>query len=194
MAPKYGDSRKSVSKQPIFITGNQNKANYLARILGVELEHHKLDLDEIQSIDPLEVIEHKVKQAYEILKKPVLVEDTSLFFNALGSLPGPFVKFFVTAEDGQNKMCRLLDGFDDRSAYASAVYAYYDGTEMRTFVGRLNGMIAASPRGGGGYGWDGVFEPEGYGGKTRAELSPEDDDESYAKIRDFPGLRAFLLE
>jgi len=183
-----------VSKHPVFITGNQNKADYLARILGVELEHHKLDLDEIQSINPEEVIEHKVKQAYEILQKPVLVEDTSLFFNALDGLPGPFVKFFVNAKDGQNIMCRMLDGFDDRTAYASAIYAYYDGKEMHTFVGRLNGVIADAPRGGGGYGWDGVFEPEGYDGKTRAELSPEDDDESYAKIRDFGSLKEFLLQ
>lgn len=183
-----------MSKHPLFITGNQNKADYLARILGIELEHHKLDLDEIQSMNPEEIIEHKVKQAYAIVKKPVLVEDTSLFFNALDGLPGPFVKFFVTAESGQTIMCRMLDGFDDRTAYASAMYAYYDGEAMYTFVGRLNGTIADSPRGGGGYGWDGIFEPEGYGGKTRAELSPEEDDESYQKIRDFPALRAFLLE
>ena len=183
-----------MAKHPIFITGNQNKADYLARILGVDLEHHKLDLDEIQTVDPQELIEHKVKQAYSILKKPVLVEDTALFFNALDGLPGPFVKFFVMAKDGQNVMCRMLDGFDDRTAYASAIYAYYDGKELRTFVGRLNGVIADSPRGGGGYGWDGVFEPEGYGGRTRAELSPEEDDESYAKIRDFVSLKQFLLE
>jgi len=181
-------------KHPIFITGNQNKADYLERILGISLEHHKLDLDEIQSIDPKEVIEHKVKQAYAILQKPVLVEDTSLFFNALDGLPGPFVKFFVTAKDGQRIMCRMLDGFDDRSAYASAIYAYYDGVEIHTFVGRLNGVIADSPRGGGGYGWDAVFEPEGYGGRTRAELSPAEDDESYQKIRDFGALRTFLLQ
>ena len=183
-----------MTKHPLYITGNQNKVDYLTRILGIELEHHKLDLDEIQSADPREVIEHKVRQAYEILKKPVLVEDTSLVFNALNGLPGPFVKFFVNAEDGQNIMCRMLDGFKDRSAYASAIYAYFDGEELHIFDGRLNGIIANTPRGGGGYGWDAIFEPEGYGGRTRAELSPEEDDESYKKIRDFGGLRAFLLK
>lgn len=183
-----------MAKHPIYITGNQKKADYLARILGVDLEHHKLDLDEIQTVDPAELIEHKVKQAYEILKKPVLVEDTALFFTALDGLPGPFVKFFVNAEDGQKILCRMLDGFDDRSAYASAIFAYYDGVELRTFAGRLNGTIADTPRGGGGYGWDGVFQPEGYGGRTRAELTPEEDDASYARIRDFVSLKEFLLQ
>ena len=182
-----------MTKTPIFITGNQNKADYLARILGIELERQDIDVDEIQSLDPMEVIEHKVKQAYAVLQKPVLVEDTSLIFNALNGLPGPFLKYFVTAKDGKENMCRMLNDFDDRSAYLTATYAYYDGETITTFTGRLNGTIATSPRGTGGYGCDPVFEPEGYGGRTRAELSPEEDDESYQKIRDYKGLRAFLL-
>lgn len=44
------------------------------------------------------------------------------------------------------------------------------------------------------YGWDRVFEPEGYGGRTRAELSEKEDLESYEKIRDLDSLRAFLAE
>jgi inosine triphosphate pyrophosphatase len=181
-----------MSQLPIFITGNQNKADYLARVLGVQLDHHKLDLDEIQSADPRAVLEHKVRQAFASLNRPVLVEDTSLSFNALDGLPWPFVKFFVEAENGLELMCRMLDGFTDRSAYASALYGYYDGQQLRTFEGRLDGMIAHHPRGEGGYGWDKIFEPAGYGGMTRAELSLEDDLESYAKIRDFDSLRTFL--
>jgi non-canonical purine NTP pyrophosphatase (RdgB/HAM1 family) len=181
-----------MSKHPIFITGNQHKADYLARILGIELEHQSLELDEIQSVDPIEIVTHKVKLAYDIVKAPVLIEDTSLCFNALDGLPGPFVKFFRTAKDGNEMMCRMLDGFNDRTAYASAVYAYYDGMTVHTFTGKLQGVIAEHPRGDNGYGWDAIFEPEGYGGRTRAELSPKEDSESYAKIRDYPALRAFL--
>ncbi|MBL8158870.1 non-canonical purine NTP pyrophosphatase [Candidatus Saccharibacteria bacterium] len=179
---------------PVFITGNQNKADYLAKILGITLEHRKLDLDEIQSADPKVVIEHKVLQAYELLQAPVLVEDTILGFNALGGLPGPFVRFFVDAENGLENMCRMLDGFADRSAYGSATYGYFDGTELRFFAGHLDGVIASSPRGKGGYGWDRIFEPEGYGGLTRAELSEEDDLITYNKLRDYDGLRDFLRQ
>lgn len=90
-----------------FITGNQKKADYLARYLGFPIEHIKLDLDEIQSLDLDEIVEHKVKQAYEKIKKPVLVEDASLEFMALGRLPGPFIKFFIE-EMGLDKLCTLL--------------------------------------------------------------------------------------
>ena len=70
-----------------FITGNQKKADYLAKYLGFPIEHEKLDLDEIQSLDLREITEHKAKQAYEEMKKPVLVEDVTLEFSALGRLP-----------------------------------------------------------------------------------------------------------
>jgi inosine/xanthosine triphosphate pyrophosphatase family protein len=50
-----------------------------------------------------------------------LVEDVSLRFTALGGLPGPFVKFFVDAPDGLEKMCRMLDAFESREARAECV-------------------------------------------------------------------------
>ena len=52
-------------KKIIFITGNQKKADYLIKYLGFPIEHMKLELDEIQSLDLREVVEHKVRQAYE---------------------------------------------------------------------------------------------------------------------------------
>lgn len=177
---------------PIFITGNQNKADYLARSLGIQLEHRNVDLDEIQSSDPQVVIEHKVRQAYHLIKAPIIIEDTALSFNALGGLPGPFVKFFVDIDNGLEIMCRMLDGFDDKSAYASAIYAYYDGETLKFFNGRLDGIISQHPRGKGGYGWDSIFQPDGYNGLTRAELSANKDMESYNKIRDISSLKAFL--
>ena len=70
-----------------FITGNKKKADYLAKYLGLEVLHEKVDLDELQSLDLREIVEHKVRQAYEKVGKPVIVEDVSLTFTALGRLP-----------------------------------------------------------------------------------------------------------
>lgn len=177
---------------PIFITGNQRKVDYLSKILDIPLQHQKIELDEIQSVDPRKVVEHKVKQAYKIVGKPVLVEDVSLVCNALNGLPGPFIKFFVEAENGVENLCRMLDGFADRSAYGSVLYGYYDGTDMQFIQGKLEGKIAQQPRGRGGYGWDQIFEPDGYGGLTRAELDARQDIETYCKLRDIDALRALL--
>ena len=37
-------------KRVTFITGNQSKADYLAKYLGFPVEHIKLDLDELQHL------------------------------------------------------------------------------------------------------------------------------------------------
>lgn len=180
------------SRRPIFITGNQDKADYLARTLGIPLEHQKVELDEIQSTNLDEIVTHKVRQAYELIGKPVLVEDVSLGFTALGGLPGPFIKFFVDTPNGLEKLCRMLEGFDDRAARAECVFGYYDGTHLELIRGGLDGTIAQAPRGENGFGWDKIFEPAGYDGKTRAELNPDGDAATYATIKPFAALRRFL--
>lgn len=179
---------------PVFITGNQNKADYLSQMLGIQLEHHKVDLDEIQSTSLDEIVTHKVKQAYELVKKPVLVEDVALSFEALGGLPGPFVKFFVDAEDGLEKMCRMCDGLQNRNARAECVFGYYDGERLELLRGGLGGVVADHPRGDGGYGWDRIFCPEGYDGRTRAELNEEENETTYQIIKPFDQLRDLLLQ
>lgn len=179
-------------KQVTFITGNQNKADYLSRLIGLPVDHHKLDLDEIQSVELSEVIEHKVRQAYELLKKPVLVEDVSLEFNALNKLPGTFIKFFVE-NSGLEATCRMLDGFLDRSAIARCAYGYYDGKNVTIFEGSISGTIAQNPSDGSlGYGWDRIFVPEGYGDRTRAELDQESYDKLYLVIKPIEQLKEFL--
>lgn len=180
-------------KHAIFITGNQDKVEYLSHTLGIELENQELSLEEIQSTESIVVAEYKARQAYDILKKPVLIEDSYLSFNALNGLPGPFVKFFYETPDGLEIMCRMLHGFDDRSAYTGAVYCYFDGDSPYLFNGRLDGTISNTPRGANGYGWDRIFQPVDHEGRTIAELSPEEIVRLHNDIVGFKPLRDFLL-
>ncbi|MEK7153184.1 MAG: non-canonical purine NTP pyrophosphatase, partial [Patescibacteria group bacterium] len=94
-----------------FISGNQHKVDYLAKWLGRPIEYQKIDLDEIQSLDLKAVAEHKVRQAYAILKRPVLVEDVGFTFEAMGRLPGPLIKWFLE-ELGVAGLCNLADGLE----------------------------------------------------------------------------------
>lgn len=172
-----------------FITGNQNKADRLAKYLGHPVSHSKVDLEEIQSLDIREIIEHKAKQAYQTIGQPVLVDDVALEFNAIGCLPGPFVKWFI-AGMGLEAMCRLLDG-KDRSATGRSSIAYYDGSTLQVFEGSIKGKIAKHPAGDGGYGWDSIFIPDGYD-ITRAQLPDEDYARVYNQIRPYAQLKEFL--
>ncbi|QJU11409.1 non-canonical purine NTP pyrophosphatase [Candidatus Saccharibacteria bacterium oral taxon 488] len=179
-------------KAVTFITSNQHKADALARVLGLPLAHQAVDLMEIQSTSLEEIVEHKVRQAYVVAKCPVLVEDVALEFTALGGLPGPFIKFFVEAPNGLENLCRILDSFDDRSAVAACVFGYCDGEQVRLFRAELGGVIAKHPAGNGGFGWDKIFCPDGYGGKTRAELTPDEDAETYRLFKPIDAVRQFL--
>ena len=134
-----------------------------------------------------------MRQAYDIVGQPILVEDVALEFTALGGLPGPFIKFFVDTPDGLNTLCRMLDGFEDRRARAACVFGYYDGRNLRLFRGELSGVISTEPRGHGGFGWDNVFIPDGYGDRTRAELTDEEDEQTYVTIKPFAKVREFLI-
>lgn len=172
-----------------FITGNQNKADYLSKFLDYPVDHVKLDLDELQSLDLKKIVEHKVKQAYELIHKPVIVEDVSLGFKALGGLPGPFIKFFVENMSLED-ICKLLDN-KNRNATAGCVVGYYDGKDMKLFEGCLDGEISIKPEGENGFGWDKIFIPEGYK-VTRASLNKEDDRITYLKIKPLDKLKAYL--
>src|SRR3989344_394836 len=176
-------------KQITFITGNQGKADYLARYLGFPVEHQKLDLDEIQSLDLKEIVEHKVKQAYQQIQNPVIVEDVALEFDALGKLPGPFIRFFVDNVPFET-ICSMVNG-KSRNATARCVFGYYDGQDLQLFEGFLSGEIPETPRGKAGYGWDSIFIPEGYT-MTRAEMGEEDDRKTYLRIKPFEQLKNFL--
>lgn len=182
----------NILSEIVFVTGNPEKAENFARHIGLPITHAPAELDEIQTLNPKELVEHKARQAYEQLQRPVLVEDVEFVFHALGGLPGPFIKYFVQAENGGEKICRLLDGFTDRGATASCTFAFFDGETMQFFRGSISGTIAQSPRGSRGYGFDIVFEPDGFSGKTAGELSEQEYDQYYTTIKPFEEVRKFL--
>ncbi len=175
---------------PTFITGNHEKAARVNAWLGMDLPHQKVDLEEIQA--PVrDIVAYKAKKAYEAIGTAVLVEDVSLECAALGGMPGPYIKWFLD-NTGTEAICRMLDGFADRSATARCVWAYYDGTELSYIEGVQEGQIAQSPRGDGGFGWDVLFIPNGQQ-LTRSEMSPDVYQQHYTESKNFAGVRAFLL-
>ncbi|GHO61969.1 non-canonical purine NTP pyrophosphatase [Ktedonobacter sp. SOSP1-52] len=151
-----------------YVTGNPGKVKRFSHYIDYPLLHKDLDLLEIQSLESAEIIEHKAREAYRHIQAPILVEDTSLQFLALGKLPGPFIKWFY-AELGTEGLCKLLADSQDRSALASVHIGLYDGHALRIFTSACEGTIAPTPRGNGGFGWDPIFIPSGYH-QTWAEM------------------------
>lgn len=155
-----------------FITGNIAKAKLLSYYLNFPVTHQKIDLVEIQSLDLATIIEYKAKEAYKYVGSPVLVEDTSLRFFALGKLPGPLIKWFLE-ELETSGLCQLLDGYTDRSALAEVQFGLYDGKNFQTFANSIEGGISSVPLGANGFGWGPIFIPRGYE-KTWGEMTLEE--------------------
>lgn len=173
-----------------FITGNAAKAEQLARHLEYPVEHKKLDIPEIQSLDLKEIAEHKAKEAYKQIQSPVLIEDTSLVFHALGKLPGPLIKWFLKELDNGG-LCRLLDGYQDRSAQAKVCFCFYDGDTLEVFEGQIDGTIASSPKGERDFGWDPIFIPVG-NTKTWGEMNDEEQKETSMRRVALKKLEGYL--
>lgn len=156
------------------VTGNANKLEEWRRQLpsDIEIDSLNVDLPEIQSIDPEEIVADKARRAYAATGKPVVVEDVSAGLEKLGGLPGPFVKFFIK-KMGENVLFQLA-GKDGESATVSCSIAYYDGSELLTVRGDVKGTIVAA-RGENGFGFDKTFIPDGHE-HTYAEMSEEEKD------------------
>lgn len=175
-----------------FVTGNQHKADQYAKLLGMDLRHEKIDLDEIQSASFKEVARHKIEQAYAIARRPVIIDDFGFCIDELNDLPGPFTKFFIAPADGLEKLCRITDVLPNRRAKVVCALAYKDSERTEVFVKELYGAVSEQPRGTLGIATDMIFEPDGYNGKTRAELDAVQYDEVYLKVRPIAELKEFL--
>ena len=160
-----------------FVSSNQMKIKEVRSILAdtqsspfpFKLHCENFELIEPQST-PVDISRTKCKQAVQLCRGPVIVEDTSLHFNGLNGMPGPYIKAFYESL-GNEGLAGLLDFQDDRSAYAQCVVSFSLGVghEIKTFVGTAEGTIlrsaavaanktAASQ----GFGWDPIFIPNGF--------------------------------
>ncbi len=96
----------------------------------------------------------------------VLADDTGLEVEALNGKPGVYSARYAGAqarpEDNRRKLLEELKDVDDRRARFRTVLALDQGDGIHLFEGEVKGVITASERGQGGFGYDPVFQPEGY--------------------------------
>lgn len=155
-----------------FITGNEGKLCEAKRILG-NVEALPIDVPEIQSMDAHEIIVHKLNIAMGHHSGACFVEDTSLYCEGMEGLPGPLIKWFLNTV-GNDGIFKMVNVFQNSRAEAKTIIGYIDeSSAVSFFAGSVRGTIV-EPRGQ-GFGWDPIFQPEGYT-KTFGEMSAEEKD------------------
>lgn len=159
-------SSSALSPKPLlFLTGNAGKLKEVCELIP-EIESWPVDLPEIQSADARQVIEAKLLEAVRL--KPgarLMVEDTSLYLEALGGLPGPLIKWFIAKDSlGLQGLYELASARGQLKAKATTWIGLLEpsanGLSLHFFQGTVQGELVA-PRGNKGFGWDPIFKPEG---------------------------------
>ena len=158
----------------VLVTGNANKRREAERIVGRRLKAAAIDLPEIQSGDPIEVLRHKAGAAWRLLGRPVVVEETGLELACLNGFPGPLVKWMLEAV-GDEGIAGIAIGAGDPGVVARCALMLRDGDREVIAEGSTAGRLVLPARGEGGFGWDPVFEPDGLE-RTYAELGDETKD------------------
>lgn len=127
-----------------------------------------LDIDEIQTLDQKAVALDKAKKAWAIIKKPLLIDDEGVFFDAYPLFPGTFSKYIPHAL-GEDGIAKLLSENNKASFRLTMVYLENEES-IQIFEGSTQGIIAKksdfpAPH----PALTGMFQPNGTH-KTYAEL------------------------
>lgn len=159
---------------------NPDKIAEITKVLG----ESGLNIELVEDLDWPDVEEtgatleenalKKAREVFELTGMPSLADDTGLFVDALGGLPGVntarFAGIDATYAENVARLLEELKGIERRSASFRTVIALVADADELVAEGVLQGRIADAPRGNGGFGYDPVFEL--VSGRTLAELDP----------------------
>lgn len=145
-----------------FISNNIHKYNEIKSILrdrikNIELKFYKYNIIEIQEEKINKIAIEKSISAYNIVKKPIIIEDDGLFIKSLNGFPGQYSSF-VFKSIGNRGIIKLLKGNSDRSAVFKSVFVYNNESITKMFSGQIKGTISTTITTG-GWGFDPIFIP-----------------------------------
>ena len=197
----------------VFATNNKHKLEEIRSILGESIEVLSLkdigcDVDIPETGTTLEENAlQKAQYIYDNYHLSVFADDTGLEVDALNGAPGVYSARYAGGEghDSEANMTKLLKELgenNNRHARFRTVIALIlkkdvcpcgctSIKEIHKFEGIVEGEIIRERRGGEGFGYDPIFQPEGYD-KTFAELGMDIKNHISHRARAVAKLAEFL--
>ena len=192
----------------IFATNNAHKLSEIRDILGEQFDI--LSLSDIGCHDDIpetaDTLEGnallKAQYITEHYGMSCFADDTGLEVEALGGAPGIYSARYAGGEghDSEANMTKLLKELgenNNRKARFRTVIALLEVNDgevtKHLFEGIVNGSIIRERRGTEGFGYDPIFQPEGYD-KTFAELGTDIKNKISHRARAVTKLCEFLLK
>ena len=176
----------------VFATNNQHKLSEIRQILGNSIEVLSLsdigcnvDIPETGTTLEENALQ-KAQYVYDHYHIDCFADDTGLEVEALGGAPGVYSARYAAVgcaatssqpkdHDSEANMTRLLNELgenNNRHARFRTVIALIQQGTVHEFEGIVTGEIIRERRGGEGFGYDPIFQPDGYD-QTFAELGVE---------------------
>jgi len=164
----------------IFATQNKNKVEEIRHQLSQKIQVKSLlDLNYLDELEETqETLEGNAIQKVEFVSNKFgtncFADDTGLEVMSLGGAPGVYSARYAGEEKSFEKnMDKLLealkDSSDRKAQFRTAIALIYEGKQY-LFEGICKGEIIKSKKGEKGFGYDPIFQPEGYS-QTFAEMS-----------------------
>lgn len=195
----------------LFATANKNKLREAAEILG----------DMVQVISPSELninadVEEtgetlqdnsilKARTLYDLSGLDCFADDTGLEVEVLNGAPGVMTARYAVCfpggalpHDSEANMNRLLEELSEystpesrRARFRTVITLIYESRQY-CFEGIVSGTIAQGKAGNGGFGYDPIFIPDGFGGRTMAEISEDEKNAISHRGRALRAMAEFL--
>ena len=156
----------------VFATNNKHKLEEIRQILNGR--HEIVSLSAIGCHDDIpedhETLEENALQKARYIKEhfgyDCFADDTGLEVEALGKQPGVYsARYAGPAKDSVENMKKVLQemtGISNRKACFRTVIALILNGQEYIFEGRIDGNILTKKHGEAGFGYDPIFQPEGY--------------------------------
>ena len=167
----------------VIATNNQHKVEEIRRALG-----NKIKLISLKDLGCREEIPEdgttlkenayqKAKYVWDKYKKNCSADDTGLMVDALDGAPGVYSARYAgehcSFDDNIDLLLENMEGKTNRNAYFATVICLIQDGEPVYFEGKCEGCILTERYGRGGFGYDPIFMPKGYG-ESFAEISMEE--------------------
>lgn len=170
-------------KRLVFVTNNAHKLEEIRTILGERIEILSLSdigchADIPETADTLEGnARQKSRYVYEHYGLDCFADDTGLEVESLGGAPGVYSARYAGGQghDSQanmNKLLKEMEEKNNRKAQFRTIISLIEKGEERQFEGIVKGQITKEKRGESGFGYDPIFQPDGYD-TTFAELGSD---------------------
>ena len=172
-----------MKRKLVFATNNAHKLEEVAAILGDQIE--LLSLNDIgchtDIPETAETLEGNALLKSSFIFKnyglDCFADDTGLEVESLGGAPGVYSARYADGQghDSQanmNKLLKEMEEKNDRKAQFRTIISLIEKGEERQFEGIVKGQITREKRGESGFGYDPIFQPDGYE-TTVAELGSD---------------------